>query len=236
MRKCLIIHGIKTYVSVTSLSNSGPVNNEYDDYTVGEIFMEYYEKIIELCEENDITVRGIETALAEGSVFGDNYEKEFWNYYRVLENRHSNFKMEWPVKTMEYQYFRDPWHMNINGAREFTLLIKSNHPEDFSNDMTDEQMEVVDDDINIVDDPVELIKWIRGLEYTALIYDEADKDVNYITENEAGLIYQIENNGNDFEIITPEGMSLVWETTEAYDKEICILNDRTHSIVKTIGF
>lgn len=159
------------YISLGNGTNTAAGEIVFDRFSVMPLFDEYYKKIIELCAQNGIAVRVVKLPLDENVVFTDQYEAEFWNYYSALLRQYDNLTVEWLDESDGHFYFGDVVHMNNRGARNFSETIKTIYPEDFSRVISDGQMEVIDRDIQMESDMLELFQWIRGKEYTMLLYD-----------------------------------------------------------------
>ena len=162
----------------------------YADFLVKPMFNDYYRKLIELCLEHDITVHIIKMPLPNNSTFTDEYQEDFSNYYRSLKKEYPAITVNW-FSNYEEKCFQDPVHMNYHGALQFSTEVRALFPENFGcADLTLGQAEAINSYIKIENQVNEILKWINGRDYTAIVRDNSGVFVptyQKMTESETGM-------------------------------------------------
>lgn len=236
------------YISLSSAVNQNIAPMVISDFKIAPLFDEYYRKIIELCEASGITVRAVKIPYHDNINLTEEYEAQFYSYYDELMDEYPKLTVDWIKDSPGYYYYLDYAHMNNNGARIFSQKIKSLHPEDFEQGISDEQMAIIDHNIQIETALKEIFGWIAGQEYTAVMYDgTGNLEEIYRNELQGELdifntgydnIYFISGTNTEFLPYDLEEMDGVWKVKsangEAFDwaptvlegVSICIMNDR----------
>lgn len=236
------------YISLSSAVNLDITSMVISDFNVAPLLDEYYRKIIELCEANGITVRVLKIPYHDNISFTEEYESQFYSYYNALIDEYPNLTVDWIKESPGYLFYLDYVHMNNNGARVFSQKIKSLHPEDFEQEISDEQMTIIDHNIQIETTLKEIFGWIAGREYTAVLYDgTGNLEEIYRNELQGGLdifytgydnIYFISGTNTGFLPYGLEEIDGVWKVKstsgEIFDWNpvildgisICVMNDR----------
>lgn len=155
----------------------------YASFQVAPILDEYYKKIIELCQENGTDVRIVKLPLPDNATFSDQYKEEFYGYFDALQAEYPNIlSVDW-LGVYEKSYFGDPVHMNHHGANRFSNEIKQLHPEDFDGDScSDAQAAAISSYIAEENNASEILKWINGRNYCAVILDDTGEWKEYFQE------------------------------------------------------
>lgn len=143
----------------------------YRSFTVAPLIDAYYRRLIELCIENGIQVRIVKLPVSETYSYSDEYVKEFAGYYAALKEEFPEITVDW-IKNYEWNMFADKSHLNSHGALQFSTELKSMHPEDFNSDIFSEgQIAATNDSIQEENKVEEILKWMGGHDYTAVICD-----------------------------------------------------------------
>jgi len=108
---------------------------EYSSFSIGDFFYLYYDRILNLCEKNDIEVHIIQMPYCVNSVYTDDYVSQvFASYDKILEG-HSDVTFEWISKDeagIDENDYLDNHHMNIHGAVKMGLFLKEKYAVLFS--------------------------------------------------------------------------------------------------------
>lgn len=147
---------------------------KFKNFEVHPLFDRYYRRLIELCEEHDIQVRLVKLPLPENEKFSKNYKEEFGNYYDQLKKDYPDITVDW-IPTYKQEYFADRNHVNSHGALQFSREMKERYPEDFTAELTPEQIEALNDSIADENQPEQIIQWASGKDYTLLFQDTSGK-------------------------------------------------------------
>lgn len=165
------LHGGRYIARNTNENNSNNAKT-YSNFFASPLFDEYYRKIIELCLENDITVRIIKLPLPNTTVFTDEYENSFYSYYESLINDYPDITVDW-FDNYEKEYFVDSSHMNSHGALRFSTELKALYPDDFGDaELSPKQVEAINDSIKAENKIEEILNWICGRDYTVILCDK----------------------------------------------------------------
>ncbi len=183
MEMCLdTIHGGR-YIARGVSENTSSNVAEYGYFRVSPIFDDYYRRILDLCEENNISVHIVKLPLLDNTVYTDNYKNEFYNYYEQLKERYKGLTVDW-IASYENEFFADEHHMNSHGALRFSNELKSMFPEIFNdNGWTLWQIEGINDYLLNENKVEQIIKWIDGKDYTVLINDPSGYFITFYREN-----------------------------------------------------
>lgn len=245
-------------LSVAEDSESEPVT--YSEFWVAPLFDEYYKKIIELCVDHDITVRIVKIPMEENVIFTKEYENQFYVYYNQLQAEYPDLTVDWIKKGYDRFYFTDLVHMNNRGSRMFSNMLKSLHPEDFMEEISDSQYKIFDDNIQRETSCSELFEWISGKEYTIILYDatgdleqvytdelqlDTELDIVYTGcdnfyfvsgTNDKILHYDVEFGDGGYKIIGESGAIYDWNPLTHNGLGVCVMNDRSGSQICTKNF
>lgn len=211
------------YIAVGN--NEGSVVKTYDSFYVASLFDNYYNRLIALCLENDITVRIIKLPLLNSDTFTEGYIEQFNVYYEDLKEKYPGITVDWWNVGYDSNCFCDSHHMNTHGAFKFSVELKEKYSQDFTEGYSEDQITAINSDIAGENYLSELFKWVDVCpNYSLVIYDglgdfeyryESDfKQSNLtITENkfwdESSGVYVIENCNriNEFDqIFAGEGL------------------------------
>ena len=146
-----------------------------DEYVVDPIYDEYYRRILDLCEQNNITTNIIRLPLSEMTVFGSDYANQLNAYYEELCYDYEDVSFVWYAKPYEKEMFMDYVHMNMRGAFRFTSFLKEEFPECFEDSFSSRQILAINDSIFEESDITRWMGWIAGKDYTLLVCDEIGK-------------------------------------------------------------
>ncbi len=147
----------------------------YSTFAVSPLQEEYYIKILDLCEENDINVHMVKLPLSTDAGFIDDYEEEVADYYDDLLEDYDDADFYWFHTTYEHEFFCDEYHMNNHGAFRFSRELREQYPDIFDEGdepvITSARMLGLDADIAGENYMGELVKWIDNKPYTLIILD-----------------------------------------------------------------
>jgi hypothetical protein len=247
------------YGSNNVAENSNTDIATYVAFKITPLFEDYYKKIIELCEDNDIVIRIVKLPKDENVEYTENYENDFYTYYDQLKIEYPNLTVDWIKGGYGHYYFADNDHANNRGARKFSEIIKELYPDDFSYNIADSQYDIFDYDIMLETDFGELFQWIRNKEYTILIYDGIGElenlykeemfsdneliirsygdNIYFVSgENEESLNYDLTYSDGYCMVTASNGTVYDWYPLTQNGIGVCIMNDRNQSKVCTKKF
>lgn len=159
---------------------------EYTDMGGTEVYVEYMNKIVELCAENDIYVYLVKPPMPDNSVMTDQYIKDVESFYGRFANNFDNVSFVWDEKIYEARYFADETHLNNDGAYRFSSYIGEKYSDILGNSRNEsEQMLAMDDTIQMENMPIDLFAFIKGRDYSVFVYnpnDEMEQLLNQYTD------------------------------------------------------
>lgn len=144
----------------------------YSNFTVSPLCDWYYRKIIGLCKDNGIGIRIIKLPLPDNAVFTSALRTQFADYYEGLMEEYPNIlSVDW-LESYDKAEFMDYYHMNHHGALRFSTWLRERYPEDFTDEVcTTEQARAVDTYIAEENSVAEIMKWMNGRNYSAIVLD-----------------------------------------------------------------
>lgn len=169
------LHGGR-YMARTVFLEYDPTDMEtYTDFSVEPLFDDYYRKIIELCDENNVTVRIVKLPSPDNVVYTNNYADTFYQYYDELKKEYPNITVDF-FPAYEEEYFMDAVHLNSHGALRFSMELKGQYTDDFDDsELSSEQVEAINDSIKNENKVEQIIKWIYKKNYTVILYDRQNR-------------------------------------------------------------
>lgn len=98
-----------------------------------ELLSAYFKLIMQICEENNISVLVVQEAMNETSfnALDENYYNEYSLYLEVFKQLYPNALIETQLRCYPNEYFGDVSHLNEKGAVIFSQEIVNQHPEFF---------------------------------------------------------------------------------------------------------
>ena len=152
----------------------------YTDFEVSPFKDYYYQKIVQLCAENNIKLHIVKLPLSGYNAFSDEYIDKVNAYYDNLLGDNENMEFDWFSEPYYYEWYWDYYHMNQHGSKAFSLTLKNTFPDLFGDySASPRQMLAINDDINIENIPAEVFKWIDQKDYTVLLYDNLQTDDDF---------------------------------------------------------
>lgn len=143
----------------------------YETFVTSNLEAEYYERLIKLCQDNDIEVRIVHLPLPKHLIVSDTYKEEFYAYHDTLSSKYPGIKVDF-FDTMPETCFSDVCHMNSYGAMRFSTELKKLYPEDFGDEpLTEGQIAGINDYISREVKLDHIFDWAAGRGYTMLLYD-----------------------------------------------------------------
>lgn len=150
---------------------------KYDNFSVSALQGKYYSRIVQLCNDNNISLHIIKLPLNSNTLFTDEYIAQVNGYYMVLLDGCTNAEFKWYPADYAVEWFWDDYHMNQHGAYRFSMQLKEDYPAIWGDLNTSEsQMLALNNDLNIENEAAELFKWIDNKDYTILMYDGTSGD------------------------------------------------------------
>lgn len=230
----------------------------YTDFAITPFQDYYYKKIIELCEENDISLHIIKLPLTFKMAFTDEYVQQVNDYYDDIMDDHDNVEFVWYENSYYTEWYWDIYHMNQHGSMRFGLQLQEDYPKLFSGECSAAQLLMIDDDIDIENIPAELFWWIDGKDYTVLMYygmgaDNSMEDiypaylqhgVQYLQNTFVQNVYCVTGDGDGFSDISlnadndvilvtlPDQSVYTWENYDVDGISFLVI-DNANSLVAT---
>lgn len=162
-----------TYISRKAETGDLYQPEVYYNFPVGDFSDYYLKKTIELCSENDITVRIIDIPPATGAKLETlQYSAEKNTYFFDIANSYDNVTYLTGIEGMNRYDYSDAIHMNTRGALKFSKLMKTLYPEDFygheDEDFSEKTLYGINDYLEIETQPDQLVERIQGTGYKVL--------------------------------------------------------------------
>lgn len=143
-----------SYISRENGESWGVKPYTKDDFIVNAIFESYYDRLIELCMEEDITVRLVKLPVSPPVTHSQKYKDEFNAFYASLCNKYPELTLDWFQDGFDQHDFTDWHHLNLTGATKFSQLIRQTYPQDFSDaPISGRTKEGIEDYIEITNSP-----------------------------------------------------------------------------------
>ncbi len=118
-------------------SNPGNDRPNYEthhkDFDSSELILYYYEKVLDLCEENDIHVTMAQAPINEASdpLITDAFRNGYNDFLESVKSSHPDFTVETEIPVYDNKYFGDNNHLNRKGAEKFSKEFRDSHAELF---------------------------------------------------------------------------------------------------------
>ncbi|MBQ9538278.1 MAG: hypothetical protein IJU95_03320 [Treponema sp.] len=103
-----------------------------EDFTVSDMCAYYYEKLLELCRQENITVRLVKLPVSPPVSYSPEYVSNLESFRESIKSRYPEASQDWIQEGFDQHHFFDDNHMNLPGATKFSILIRQKYPEDFS--------------------------------------------------------------------------------------------------------
>ncbi len=94
----------------------------YQDFKATMVLDDYLNRILELCEEENIQVYYVTMPMNEASysALTEDYQAHYTEYMMSLEDRYSHFTLLYGITESPNNWFSDASHFNDQGAKAFT--------------------------------------------------------------------------------------------------------------------
>ena len=155
----------------------------YTEFNVKPLLDMYYRKIIKLCIEKGIEVHLVKLPLPSASSFDESYKSQFNEYYRKLQEDYPSIAVDWFRDGYDNFCFSDIHHMNTHGALRFSLQLKEQYSDIFSNEMDGLQLDCLHQDIKDENRFEDLFLWIKNSPSTLILYDHGGDFESYYENN-----------------------------------------------------
>ena len=148
---------------------------DYDGFYAKDIYVDYLDKAIKLCQDRGINVHLIKAPLPDNSNMSEEYINQINDFYGSFVDRYDNVTYDWPVQMYSGADFWDEVHLNNDGAYKFSCLIRNHFPEVFGDiDYTASMMDAIDDTIAMEIEAEDIFGYTKDRDYTLLLYDGRD--------------------------------------------------------------
>lgn len=96
----------------------------FNSYQIGNVQRKFYNKILQLCQDNDIKVKIVVLPLNPKIRFSAEYIQQKKEFYSSLEGHYPNVEVVWPFVDLSSTDFIDTHHMNVHGAFKFSSALR----------------------------------------------------------------------------------------------------------------
>ncbi|MBQ7166774.1 MAG: hypothetical protein IJR93_07530 [Treponema sp.] len=121
-----------SYISRENGESWGVKPYTKNDFIVKPLFEFYYNRLIELCMQEGITVRLVKLPVSPPVTHSQKYKDEFNAFYASLCSNYPRLTLDWFQDEFDQHDFADWHHMNLVGATRFSQLIRERYHQDFS--------------------------------------------------------------------------------------------------------
>lgn len=124
--------GVWTARTASADKNHDAGEEMLEEYTVQPMMDLYFSMITELCRENDIILRVIDTPYPDGIKYTDTYKQQYLDYYQQYLDIYDKMTVAGFFGNLPLDCYGDGCHVNLHGAFEFSSMLREKYPEDFS--------------------------------------------------------------------------------------------------------
>ncbi len=196
----------------TTIGNATFVTSQgrpYTEFPVKPLYEQYFDKTIQLCVDNNISVHIVKPPLPDNSMMSDEYIEAVKVFYKKYVDKYDNVTFSWSQHIFTTEDFADEIHLNNDGALKFSENIKKEYHDIFDDADTysPRQMLAVDDSIQMENMTRDIFRFAGDRDYTILVYDNK----NCIDEFKKTFIDE-----TDFDLVQANDMGLTTNAGKVY--------------------
>lgn len=151
------------------------VYRPYDGFYAKDVYANYLQKTIDLCQQKGINVHIVKAPLPDNSLMSEEYVNQINSFYQSYVDNNENVTYSWPEAMYSGADFQDEVHLNNDGSYRFSNTIRGMFADVFGPiEYTDEQMLAIDDMIAMEIEAEDLFYYAKDRDYTFLLYDGRD--------------------------------------------------------------
>ncbi len=198
---------------------------KWHSFNVSPLQTNYLNRIIKLCEKNNIRLHILKLPLDIHSVYTEEYTEKITSYYEELLTGHDNVEFKWYPADYANEWFWDLYHMNQHGSFRFSMQLKSEYPEIFGDySATADQMLALNDDLEIENEVAELFEWIDQKNYTVVLHN------GIVDKEEFDGVYNATMKCNNQQLTASNDESIFFVSADGSDVTDITINRQTDGI------
>ena len=113
-----------SFISRSQIENLDNRFVNFNSYKIGKVQRKFYNKILQLCQDNGIKVKIVILPLNPKIQFSAEYVQQKKDFYTSLEEHYPNVEIVWPFVNLTSTDFIDTHHMNVHGAFKFSSALR----------------------------------------------------------------------------------------------------------------